>query len=122
MTVTQDRLPEHRTLIADRRRHSRIEAALPASVRPLDRLSNQTSAMIGHTVDISDGGALLRLPRPLFLAQGTRVRIGIGPTPDHPARLIRSAREGTVVRCLAHGEIQHAAVQFDAASPLAAAG
>lgn len=118
MTVTPATLPEHRTLIADRRRHNRIEAALPASVRPLDR----ANAMIGQTVDISDGGALLRLPRPMFLARGTRVRIGIGPTPDHPARLIRSAREGTIVRCLAHGDIQHAAVHFDAASPLAAAG
>ncbi len=103
--------------VRDRRRHVRMPLERPVKVR-----SGVTGRYIaGRTVDISDGGCLLRLEGFHHLAAGQSVRVGIAYRPGQSLLLADDMLEGTVVRRLGHGDTQHVAITFENANTLAEA-
>lgn len=106
------------SVVRDRRRHLRI-----ASERPVQVRCGTTGRYIaGHTVNVSDGGCLLRLDGPVGVTAGQSVTVGIAPRRLRTCFMHDDMQAGTVVRRLAHDGTQHVAVAFENARVLAVAG
>jgi c-di-GMP-binding flagellar brake protein YcgR len=106
------------SLSRDRRRHLRVPCEKSVKLR----CGVTGKYLAGESVDLSDGGCLLRLDAHVRVEPGRPVRVGIAHR--RTAGLIRADDmiEGTIVRRLGHGGMQHVAVSFQNVSALAAAG
>lgn len=113
-TAHDDAAPTDRSL-ADRRQHARRPAVLPAKVL---HVASRKYA-VAETVDISDGGLLLRVEPSRPMTAGDEIEIGVawqnmGLIPR--SRMLR----GKVVRVArAPGQAQAVAVQLAQTMPLA---
>lgn len=95
---------------SERRRDPRYQFTRPAKVR-----CEQTGKFYtARTIDLSAGGALLRVEHPSLMVPGQRVRVGIAWNRPQEA-LIESHQmlEATIVRSLGIGRVQSVALQFD---------
>lgn len=96
-------------LTADRRRYPRVAMTRPVKVR-----HGVTGKYVaGETIDLSDGGVLLRLEKAMGIEPGQPVRVGIVHSPRQALILADEMIEGRVIRRLGHGDTQHVAVSFD---------
>lgn len=102
----------------DRRRHPRVSIDLPVKVR--NQFSGKYGA--GQAVNISAGGAMLRLSFGPMLTPGQPIRVGIAGTRRSAVIPAESMRDATVIRSHGLGRAQHVAVRFEAAAALADAG
>ena len=106
------------SVVRDRRRHLRVACQRPVKVR-----CGVTGRYVsGHTVDVSDGGCLLRLDGPVGIQPGQSVTVGIAQHRLQSLFLHDDMLAGTVVRRLGHGFTQHVAVAYENARVLAIAG
>ncbi|MEM1107507.1 MAG: PilZ domain-containing protein [Planctomycetota bacterium] len=95
-------------LTRDRRRSPRVPCEKPVKVR-----CGQTGKYLtGETVDVSDGGCLMRLDRRVIVETGQNVRVGIAHRPVQTLILADDMIEGHIVRRFGHGDTQHVAVSF----------
>lgn len=101
----------------DRRRHVRVPSRRPVRLR----CDATGRSLTGQTLDISDGGCLMRLDGLETLESGQAVRVGIAHRAHLGLVLTSQMLEGTVVRRLGHGEAQHVAVSFETSTVLAEA-
>ncbi|GAB4109494.1 MAG: hypothetical protein Kow00105_18210 [Phycisphaeraceae bacterium] len=102
----------------ERRRDPRITACHPVKV-----CCEQSAGKYipGTTHDLSDGGAMLKLQYPRFLATGQKVRVGIAKNPTRGLLTEDDFIEATIVRSLGHGDTQHIAVRYERPQRLAEA-
>ena len=106
-----------RNMTLDRRRHVRVPCDRPVKVR-----CGVTGKYLGgETVDLSDGGCLMRLDGRISVAAGQSVRVAIARRKHQPLILADDMIEGTIVRRLGHGDCQHVAVSFENSTVLAEA-
>jgi len=106
-------------LTRDRRRSTRIPCEKPVKVR----CGLTGKYLAGETIDVSDGGCLMRLDRRVMVEAGQTVRVGISHRPIQSLILADDMAEGKIVRRFGHGDAQHVAVSFDtSALKLAEAG
>ncbi len=105
-------------LTRDRRRSTRIACEKPVKVR----CGMTGKYLSGETVDVSDGGCLMRLDRRVIVEAGQMVRVGIAHRPIQSLILADDMIEGKIVRRFGHGDTQHVAVSFVSATILAEAG
>lgn len=80
----------------DRREHDRIPLSRPCKV--YDERSGKYVA--GRTVNLSDGGALLELSRPLLLQEGQQLLLGVALTRRQTLLPANDMRWCEVVRAL----------------------
>ena len=104
-------------LSRDRRRHPRVALRRPVKLRH----GITGKFLSGYTVDLSDGGCLLRLDGGQRLDAGQSVRVGVATNPDHCLILSDQMLEGTVLRRLGHDRSQHVAIAFEHVDSLATA-
>lgn len=96
-------------LTADRRRFPRVAMTRPVKVR-----HGVTGKYVaGETIDLSDGGVLLRLDKSIGLEPGQAVRVGIVHSPRQVLILADEMTEGRVIRRFGHDDTQHVAISFD---------
>ena len=101
----------------DRRRHPRAAVHRPVKLR-----HGVTGKFIsGYSIDLSDGGCLLRLDGGQRLSPGQSVRVGVADYPNQALILADDMLEGTVLRRLGHGDSQHVAIAYAHVDSLAAA-
>lgn len=105
-------------LTRDRRRSARIACEKPVKVR----CGTTGKYLAGETVDVSDGGCLLRLDRRVIVETGQSVRVGISHRPVQALILADDMVEGKIVRRFGHGDTQQVAVSFETSTVLAEAG
>lgn len=105
-------------LTRDRRRYPRVPCDRPVKVR----CGVTGKYVAGQTLDVSDGGCLMRLDGDQSVKAGQSVRVGIAYRTNQALILADDMVEGTVVRRLGHGGAQHVAVTFENATILAEAG
>ncbi|MEM6459300.1 MAG: PilZ domain-containing protein [Planctomycetota bacterium] len=105
-------------LARDRRRHVRVACERPVRVR----CGWAGRCLSGQTLDVSDGGCLMRLDRGDQVEPGDPVRVGIAHRPGQALIFADNMVSGTVVRRLGHDETQHVAVRFEHVTTIAAAG
>lgn len=107
-----------RNLARDRRRYTRVPCTRPVKLR----CASSGKYLAGETVDLSDGGCLLRLDSRVTVQAGQAVRVGIAHRPSIGLIFADDMIEGTIVRRLGHGDAQHVAISFENSVVLAEAG
>ena len=105
-------------LTRERRRTPRIRCEKPVKVR----CGLTGKYLAGETMDVSDGGCLMRLDRRVIVESGQTVRVGIAHRPLQSLILADDMIEGKIVRRFGHGDAQHVAVSFETSTSLAEAG
>lgn len=105
-------------LTRDRRRFVRVPCERPVKVR----CAVSGKYLAGETVDMSDGGCLMRLDRRVVVEAGQAVRVGIAHRRGQGLILADDMVEGKIVRRLGHGDTQQVAVSFENSTILAEAG
>ncbi|MEM9881534.1 MAG: PilZ domain-containing protein [Planctomycetota bacterium] len=105
-------------LARDRRRHVRVACDRPVRLR----CGVAGRSVSGQTMDVSDGGCLMRLDGRCRVEPGESVRVGFARRPGQVLIFADDMVQGTVVRRLGHDESQHVAVRFEHVTTLAAAG
>ncbi|MEM9420523.1 MAG: PilZ domain-containing protein [Planctomycetota bacterium] len=105
-------------LTRDRRRSPRVPCEKPVKVR----CGMTGKYLSGETIDISDGGCLLRLDRRIIVQAGQTVRVGIAHRQLQSLILADQMIEGTIVRRFGHGDAQLVAVSYESTTSLAEAG
>ena len=101
----------------DRRSFPRAPMSLPVRLR----CKGEGRYLCGRTVDLSAGGAMVRVEGEELLAEGESVRVAVVSHVQAtvPVRAMLAATVARSVRC---GEVQHAALRFDRPQVMAAAG
>lgn len=105
-------------LTRERRRSPRLRCEKPVKVR----CGVTGKYLAGETVDLSDGGCLMRLDRRVIVESGQAVRVGIAHRQLQSLILADDMVEGRIVRRFGHGDAQHVAVSFESSTSLAEAG
>lgn len=105
-------------VLPDRRKHPRVR--LESQVKLRNGVSGRYVA--GQTLDISAGGAMLRVTTPTRLVRGQSVSLGISSHPRQPIIAAQDMISAVVVRSLGIAGTQHVAVEFDQPHRMAAAG
>ena len=102
----------------ERRRHQRVSCDQPVQVR----CGVTGRYVLGHTVDISEGGCLLRLERPIAVQPGQSLRLSIAHRSLQSFLLGDDILDCRVVRRHGHDFTQLLAVSFEDSLVLAQAG